>query len=333
MNPVTDRESGILRQLEDSRRRLDVGFLQEALRYPDLAVRESAARYLGLLRVEEAVPEILRLLEVRDDGLKNVAIKALARIGDPAATARLRAIAVADAPDGKRSTAAVALAELGDPEGLALLGDWLSHPKKDWRRWAARELGRLGGADSDALLQEAERTAPPLERRRLRRARHRAASAAPKSRANAAKSKRARVAGHDYTFPVHRDFLRGDDPELVAALGYSRPGLLLLTQSGLISARHTPLRGKLRIRRIPYDEIRAVEEITGGGDAGAIRISTVRRRVSFRSLESREAAIDLHEALARHLTSESAREATDYRTRFAGVLRRAGRWLWRWLYE
>jgi HEAT repeat protein len=136
----------------------DVEYLVQAVRSSgDLYARRSAARALGRLGDERAVKPLLRTLGASDVVLKNLAINALVRLGDPASLPALYDLAVEDRSPGVRVTAIAALADLGDRRGGDLLVQLLLDPaggrrdtdavepwglasRRRTRRWAAGKL-------------------------------------------------------------------------------------------------------------------------------------------------------------------------------------------------
>jgi len=135
--------------------RADVVFLADALSDTHLSVRRSAAYYLGELRDPAGVAPLCRYLEGGNNEFRILALKALAKIGDPVAAPLLYAIASSDDAFGVRATAMAALGTVGDHRAIPLvqsivadpnLHDHESLPQRDgdsYRRWAAAQLADL----------------------------------------------------------------------------------------------------------------------------------------------------------------------------------------------
>lgn len=152
---------------------------------PDMRARRSAAEYLGRMGDRRALKPLLRSLEVSDLLLKNLAVKALALLGDPAAAPALFELAASAASPGVRVTAMSALGDLGDRRSVGLivelllddeLAQWMQQPDglpqtsiRRRRRWAARRLVEL---DAKEVVPALEAALPGVElrkRRQLRR--------------------------------------------------------------------------------------------------------------------------------------------------------------------
>jgi len=108
--------------------------------------RARAAQVLGDLELRQAVPELCRLLADRHLEVRVVAVRALGRIGDPAAAWRL--IAGLDRSDQIPSLLAThTLVQLG-PEAEVTLSAALDHPQARVRAVCLDALGLLGAAGS-----------------------------------------------------------------------------------------------------------------------------------------------------------------------------------------
>jgi HEAT repeat protein len=108
--------------------------------------RARAAQLLGDLELREAVPELCRLLTDRQGEVRVVAVRALGRIGDPAAAWRL--IASLDQSDSVPSLLVThALVQLG-AEAEVTLSAALDHPQARVRAVCLDALGLLGSAGS-----------------------------------------------------------------------------------------------------------------------------------------------------------------------------------------
>src|SRR5262245_5406359 len=104
--------------------------------------RARAAQVLGDLELRQAVPELCRLLTDRHAEVRVVAVRALGRIGDPAAAWRI--IASLDQSDPIPSLLAThTLVQLG-PEAEITLSAALDHPQARVRAVCLEALGLLG---------------------------------------------------------------------------------------------------------------------------------------------------------------------------------------------
>jgi len=140
--------------------------------------RVGAAQALGDLRDRGGVAPLIRCLRANDDGLRNSAVKALARIGDPAAVPALVEVAQEDEAAGVRTTAIDSLAKLNAPQGVAMLAQLAIKPAtllgtctryfdaptarrltpkrlRQVQRWATRRLRELHATDAAPLLRAA----------------------------------------------------------------------------------------------------------------------------------------------------------------------------------
>jgi HEAT repeat protein len=108
--------------------------------------RARAAQVLGDLELREAVPELCRLLADRHDEVRVVAVRALGRIGDPAAAWRI--IAGLDGTDPVPSLLAThTLVQLG-ADAEVTLSAALDHPQARVRAVCLDALGLLGATGS-----------------------------------------------------------------------------------------------------------------------------------------------------------------------------------------
>jgi HEAT repeat protein len=174
----------------DAARRGDIDYLIDGLEDPEM--RRSAARHLGKLRVREAVPGLIRNLRASDDGSRMAAIKALGKIGDPAAVPALLEIAREDEAAGVRTQAIDSLARLGEPEGVEMFAQLAVDPSpllatcarnshvrglrelqpkhlRMMRKWAVRRVRELHAIDAAPALTAALGTVDWRHRMRLRR--------------------------------------------------------------------------------------------------------------------------------------------------------------------
>jgi HEAT repeat protein len=112
------------------------------LRHRSRVRRARAAQVLGDLELKAAVPELSRLLDDRHDEVRVVAVRALGRIGDPAAAWRL--IASLDRPDPLPSLLVThTLVQLGADAEITLSAA-LDHPQARVRVVCLDALGLLG---------------------------------------------------------------------------------------------------------------------------------------------------------------------------------------------
>lgn len=108
--------------------------------------RARAAQVLGDLELRQAVPELCRLLTDRHSEVRVVAVRALGRIGDPAAAWRL--IAGLDQSDPVPSLLVThTLVQLG-PDAEVTLSAALDHPQARVRAVCLDALGLLGATGS-----------------------------------------------------------------------------------------------------------------------------------------------------------------------------------------
>jgi HEAT repeat protein len=108
--------------------------------------RARAAQVLGDLELQQAVPELCRLLTDRYAEVRIVAVRALGRIGDPAAAWRL--IASLDQAEPVPSLLAThTLVQLGPDAEVTLIAA-LDHPQARVRAVCLDALGLLGAAGS-----------------------------------------------------------------------------------------------------------------------------------------------------------------------------------------
>ena len=172
----------------DAARRGDIDYLIAGLADPEMRV--AAARQLGKLGAQEAVPVLTQNLRARSDSCRMSAVRALGKIGDPSAIPALLQVAREDEAMGVRTQAIDSLARLGAPEGVnlftqlavnpaPLLATCLResdlheqlHPKHlQWmRKWAAKRLRELHATDSVPALEAALGAVDWRHRMRLRR--------------------------------------------------------------------------------------------------------------------------------------------------------------------
>jgi HEAT repeat protein len=140
---------------------------------PNLHVRLAAAQALGDSGNRSAVPSLLPCLRARDELMQVSALKALAALGDPAATAAVAEIAAGAEPFGVRATAAETLAALGDQRAPAILAELLVDPAnpypRSYAKWASRLLIQLRAVETIPALRAAQQRTGWRIRRRLER--------------------------------------------------------------------------------------------------------------------------------------------------------------------
>jgi HEAT repeat protein len=158
----------------EARKRGDVDALLHILAGTDRIGRLAAAQDLGELRDTRAVVPLVRCLQASDELLQVSALKALARIGDRSVLQDVFDVATGDEPLGVRATASETLGRLGDERAAGLLGAILAgkpnpYPRS-YRRWAAKLLIDLYGAEAIPHLEAARAKGGLLERWRVKRA-------------------------------------------------------------------------------------------------------------------------------------------------------------------
>ncbi|MEV4639637.1 HEAT repeat domain-containing protein [Actinoplanes sp. NPDC049548] len=123
--------------------------------------RARAAQVLGDLELRQAVPELCRLLTDRHADVRVVAVRALGRIGDPAAAWRI--ISSLDRSDPIPSLlASHTLAQLGS-EAEVTLSAALDHPQARVRAVCLDALGLLGATGSVNRIARVLREDPNLD--------------------------------------------------------------------------------------------------------------------------------------------------------------------------
>lgn len=154
-----------------------------ALSDDDPGVRDTAARFLGLLGDVRAVEPLLRRLDPgEDDGHRILVAKALGKIGDTRAVPPLYSLASDSDSWGLLRIAAMdALARLGDRRSLVMIAEALVDPASVYaypihkssdrvtRRWAAKRLAECNASEVIDRLERAAGDARGRDRRRLRR--------------------------------------------------------------------------------------------------------------------------------------------------------------------
>lgn len=144
--------------LDAAKKEKNVTRLFESLRDPEH--RFLAAKYLGELGVQEAIPDLIRLLRGGDAATRSSAAEALGMLDARTATPDLVELARHDELVVPRTFAITALGSLGDARAVEPLSELLSDENILIRQSAARALGALG--DDTAI--EALRAAAARER-------------------------------------------------------------------------------------------------------------------------------------------------------------------------
>ena len=130
-----------------------------------------AAKFLGDLGAQKAEHQLLAALSDADDDVRIAAIVSLGSLRSDLAANRLHEISMAsDESKPVAEWALHALVDLGDARAVRALEQILENPDKHRRRWAARELGRLGENRSVAPLRAAQARDGLLFRHVYRRA-------------------------------------------------------------------------------------------------------------------------------------------------------------------
>lgn len=145
----------------------DVRTLLNVLNRGEQRARALAARYLGELKSPEAVPDLARALRAGDQYLRVLAANALAATGGVDGLGDLQEAAERDDSVLVRCAATTALLELSPDDALdPLLAIATSRDpgERRARRWAIRELRRMGSKRHLATLEADLRTRPVLER-------------------------------------------------------------------------------------------------------------------------------------------------------------------------
>jgi HEAT repeat protein len=148
-------ETAQLVELFAARDRRDVAYLLDALRDPEH--RFMAAKFLGELRAEEAIPELTRLLLAAHDATRSSAAEALGKIGAGTVVPDLVHVARDDESVVTRTFAITALGRSGGKDALGPLCDLLSDENILVRQSAARALGSLGHPDAIGPLRLASK--------------------------------------------------------------------------------------------------------------------------------------------------------------------------------
>jgi len=147
----------------------DVAYLLDVLRR-DPRHRSMAAKFLGELRVREAVRPLMQLLGAGDRVTRSSAAEALAAIGDPEAVPALLERLRDEKEVVPRTFAITALGNLKDVRALNPLCELLTDEDVLVRQSAANALGVLGSPDALEPLRNALPTERWYDRGRHRQA-------------------------------------------------------------------------------------------------------------------------------------------------------------------
>lgn len=129
-----------------------VGFLAGSQPEKDQKARWAAANSLGKLRSPAAVDALIALLDDPFNDLRQAAVEALGRIGDPRATESLAKTVGNDKDPVVRELAAQSLGALKNPAAIEVLVQALSDPEPKVARFAWSSI--LAVADKDPLALE-----------------------------------------------------------------------------------------------------------------------------------------------------------------------------------
>jgi HEAT repeat protein len=130
-------------------------FLNQLVRQPDPALRQTAVAAIPVLGVDAALPVLEKMLEDNDPAVRRTAVHALGWLADPAAEKPLLT-ALVDQDDTLNRAAAEALASNG-PEGFQILREALSEEALHIRRAGVYGLSILDDYEAVTLLNFTER--------------------------------------------------------------------------------------------------------------------------------------------------------------------------------
>ncbi|MEG4294024.1 HEAT repeat domain-containing protein, partial [Microcoleus sp. D2B6] len=117
--------------------------LLKLVEYSDSSVRRMAADALGKIGDEKAIPGLLKLVEHSDSSVRSSAADALGKIGDEKAIPGLLKL-VEDSDSSVRRMAADALGKIGDEKAIPGLLKLVEDSDFFVRRMAANALGKIG---------------------------------------------------------------------------------------------------------------------------------------------------------------------------------------------
>lgn len=127
------------------------------------------ARALAMLGAQESAPQIVRLLQSRDSGVREAAIRALGTLRNPIAREPLASLATTESDPVLRSAAIYALGDLGDPQTATVLVPllYVETPGASFYGDAYAALVQLGDPAAPILLTTLRRQNPAVEAVRL----------------------------------------------------------------------------------------------------------------------------------------------------------------------
>ncbi|MBA3065411.1 HEAT repeat domain-containing protein [bacterium] len=125
------------------------------LKSTDSAVRINEAQRLGNERVEEAVPDLIELLNDKSAGVRINAAVSLSNIGDERAVEPLLKVLKNDKIRGVRVMAAQSLGRFGDKRAASALKKLAEDKDPEMRRMAYGAMGKSEGGGEAAQLIEA----------------------------------------------------------------------------------------------------------------------------------------------------------------------------------
>ncbi|WP_445306725.1 HEAT repeat domain-containing protein [Microcoleus vaginatus] len=129
--------------LEEVRSDEAIPELLKLVEHSDSDVRRMAADALGKIGDEKAIPGLLKLVEDSESDVRSSAAYALGKIGDGKAIPALLKL-VEDSSYFVRSSAAYALGKIGDEKAIPGLLKLVEHSDSDVRRVAADALAKIG---------------------------------------------------------------------------------------------------------------------------------------------------------------------------------------------
>jgi len=124
----------------------------------DVERRIWAARWLGELGEQRAVPGLVKLSRASNPHVRTAAVRALGDLRARDALPRLIEMAENDPNPVAQSWSAGALGEIGSPEVVPLLKNLLRSPERIVRQGAVYALGLIGNPSVVPALREARRT-------------------------------------------------------------------------------------------------------------------------------------------------------------------------------
>ena len=126
--------------------------LINALKSPNLPVRENTAKILGQMRSSDSVYALIDAMNDESKKMHNAAVQALANIGDPAVTPLIESLS--DESWRIRAGSCAALRIIGINDAIRIISPLLSDESHYVRKEAAKTLGRIGNKSAaDALCR------------------------------------------------------------------------------------------------------------------------------------------------------------------------------------